>query len=139
MIVLRDSGGAGVRLRDRDVRVDTFRATGPGGQHRNKTDSAVRMTHLPTGLTATATESRSQHQNRRVARERLLQGLTQRQQSQSQARSNQSRQSGLEGERAWVWTGWRNQVKGPTGQRAPMDRALAGDLRGLLAHAKGVL
>ncbi|MFV1988136.1 MAG: peptide chain release factor-like protein [Gemmatimonadota bacterium] len=54
-----------------ECRVDTFRSGGAGGQHQNKTESGVRLTHLPTGLVATARESRSQHQNRRVALTRL--------------------------------------------------------------------
>ena len=53
------------------VRVDTLRASGPGGQHVNRTESAVRVTHLPTGLTAIAQEERSQHLNRRLALARL--------------------------------------------------------------------
>ena len=59
--------------------VDYFVAGGPGGQHRNKTASAVRLVHTPTGLTVTATERRSQSQNRSTALERLrkaLQALT---------------------------------------------------------------
>jgi protein subunit release factor B len=52
-----------------------FVASGPGGQHRNKTESGVRLTHPPTGLSITATERRSQAQNRQVALERLRQGL----------------------------------------------------------------
>ncbi|MGE5596759.1 MAG: peptide chain release factor-like protein [Hyphomicrobiales bacterium] len=51
--------------------VDTFRASGPGGQKRNKTESAVRLRHHPTGLVAQAFESRSQHQNRELALRRL--------------------------------------------------------------------
>ncbi len=51
--------------------VETYRASGPGGQHRNTTDSAVRLTHRPTGVRATATERRSQHENRRRAIRRL--------------------------------------------------------------------
>lgn len=51
--------------------VETYRASGPGGQHRNRRDSAVRLTHRPTGIVVTATERRSQHQNRRAALERL--------------------------------------------------------------------
>ena len=50
---------------------DRFRASGPGGQKRNVTDSAVRLRHRPTGLAATASESRSQHENRRSALTRL--------------------------------------------------------------------
>ena len=53
------------------MRFESFRAGGPGGQHQNTTDSAVRATHRPTGLTAAAREMRSQHRNRALALERL--------------------------------------------------------------------
>ena len=55
----------------KDVKLEFFRASGPGGQHRNKTASAVRLTHLPTGLVVEATEERCQHKNRAVAFQRL--------------------------------------------------------------------
>lgn len=54
---------------------DVFVASGPGGQHRNKTESGVRLFHRPTGVTVTATERRSQHQNRGAALERLREVL----------------------------------------------------------------
>ena len=54
-----------------DVRIEAFRAGGPGGQHQNKTESAVRAVHTPTGLTVVVRENRSQHRNRAIARERL--------------------------------------------------------------------
>ena len=57
-------------MRD-DVKVEFFKAGGPGGQHRNKTETGVRLTHLPTGIVVTATERRSQSQNLAVARDRL--------------------------------------------------------------------
>src|SRR5438270_7977574 len=55
--------------------VDTYRASGPGGQKRNKTSSAVRIRHLPSGLIVIAEESRSQHENRERALRRLRQAL----------------------------------------------------------------
>lgn len=55
--------------------VETYRASGPGGQHRNKRDSAVRLTHRPTGVVVTAAERRSQHENRRVAVRRLRKAI----------------------------------------------------------------
>jgi len=56
-------------------RVETLRAGGPGGQHQNKTESAVRLTHEPSGTVVTARDSRSQHRNRQLALERLRAAL----------------------------------------------------------------
>jgi peptide chain release factor len=58
-------------LKERDVVFQTMRASGPGGQHVNTTDSAVRATHMPTGMTVVAREERSQHMNKKLALARL--------------------------------------------------------------------
>ena len=62
-------------FRAQDVRWETMRASGPGGQHVNRTESAVRVTHVPTGLQATAMEERSQHRNKKLALARLAKKL----------------------------------------------------------------
>lgn len=59
----------------RECEIDTFRASGPGGQHVNKTESAVRLKHLPSGVVVTSRQERSQHQNKALCLRRLRQKI----------------------------------------------------------------
>lgn len=116
-------------IRREDVRTDTFRSSGAGGQHRNKTDSAVRLTHLPTGTVVTATEERSQHLNRLAAWQRLESKLGAVAESEQAAATNKVRRDHMYEFRSWTWCGWRDEVKGPNGRKASMARVLSGRLR----------
>jgi peptide chain release factor 2 len=88
-----------VEIDEKDLRIDTYRSSGAGGQHVNKTDSAVRLTHLPTGLVVSCQNERSQHQNKAKAMQILGAKLADRARSERKAEMNAL--SGDRGDNAW--------------------------------------
>ena len=69
------STNSAINIKKSDIEIEFYRSSGPGGQHKNKTATAVRIRHIPTGIVAQASERRSQHLNKEVAMERLKKAI----------------------------------------------------------------
>jgi len=93
-----------VEVDDKDLRVDTYRASGAGGQHVNKTDSAIRLTHLPTGVVVQCQNERSQHRNKETAMKMLMAQLY-----ELEKQKNAERQEGLSGDKKGI--SWGSQIR----------------------------
>ena len=93
-----------LQISPEDLKIETFRASGPGGQHMQKTSSAVRITHLPTGLTASCQSQRSQHQNKESALTILYSRIL-----EQERRRKEEERLKLKGER--IEAGWGNQIR----------------------------
>ena len=93
-----------ITINNSDLKIDTFRASGAGGQHVNKTSSAVRITHLPTGIVVQCQSERSQHMNRANAMKILLSRLYQKKKDEEQAKLDEIEKSKKE-------IAWGNQIR----------------------------
>lgn len=93
-----------IEVEDKDIRVDTYRSSGAGGQHVNTTDSAVRMTHIPTGIVAACQSERSQHQNRAHCLSMLKAKLYEREMQEREAKA-----ASEHGEKTDI--GWGHQIR----------------------------
>ena len=102
--VLPEAEEVDVVIRPEDVRIDTMRAGGAGGQHVNKTDSAVRITHIPTGIAVAVQQERSQHQNRAKAMQMLKARLYEVELQKREAER-------LEAEASKTDIGWGHQIR----------------------------
>ena len=93
VVVMPEADEVEVQVKAEDLRIDTFRATGSGGQHVNTTDSAIRVTHIPTGLVVSCQDEKSQHKNKAKALKVLYARLLQKEEEESHARQDGMRRS----------------------------------------------
>jgi peptide chain release factor 2 len=127
-----------VDIQDKDLRVDTFRASGPGGQHVNKTSSAVRLTHLPTNIVVISQSERSQHRNKDLAMKVLrarLYDLERRKREEKKAELQESQKDIAWGSqiRSYVLQPYRMVKDHRTKhEEGDVDRVLNGDIGGFV-------
>ena len=123
-----------IKVEDKDLKIDTYRAGGPGGQHVNVTDSAVRITHLPTGIVVQCQNERSQFRNRdaamKVLRARLYEHHLQEQKEKNQAMEDSKREIGFGSQiRSYVLHPYKMVKDHRTKlEKGDVDRVLDGDL-----------
>lgn len=127
-----------VEIGDKDLRIDTFRAGGKGGQHVNKTESAIRITHLPSGLVVQCQNERSQHKNKdaamKVLRSRLYQRALEERQAKDAERAGTKMEIGFGSQiRSYVLAPYRLIKDHRTNfEVGDVDRVLDGDLDGFI-------
>lgn len=130
--VLREPGNHELVLQPKDVRMETKRGSGPGGQHKNKTESAVRVTHIPTGITAFA-DSRSQHQNKELAMASLRARIQEQRSTAATSQRNDLR-------RQQVGSGMRgDKVRTVSEQNAVVTNHLTGKRMDLKRYQRGFI
>ena len=130
-----------VEIDDKDLRIDTYRSSGAGGQHVNKTDSAVRITHMPSGIVAACQSERSQHQNKANAMAMLKAKLY-----EMELQKREAEQAAAHGEKTDI--GWGHQIRSyvlhpyqmvkdlrTSYEDSQADKVLDGDLDGFLEAA----
>ncbi len=127
-----------VEVDDKDLRVDTFRSSGKGGQHVNKTDSAIRITHVPTGIVVSCQNERSQHQNRINAMKILKARLYEIEREKKQKLIDEMNSSKME-------IGWGSQIRSyvmhpyrmvkdhrTNSEESNVDKVMGGDIDNLI-------
>ncbi len=135
--VLPEAEEVEFEVKESDLRIDTMRAGGAGGQHVNKTESAVRLTHLPTGMVVTCMDERSQHKNKaramRILRSRLLEAEQARRHAERAAWRKSQVGSGDRNERVRTYNWPQNRVTDHRlNENYSLEQVLAGKLTPLL-------
>ena len=140
--VLPDVEEADIEIKNEDLRIDVFRSSGPGGQSVNTTDSAVRVTHVPTGVVVSCQDEKSQHKNKakalRVLRARLIAAEEEKKQVERSIERKNQIGSGDRSERIRTYNYPQNRVSDHRIQLTlyHLDRILEGDLKDLISAVR---